>query len=201
MRNHGKTFSLLMSVCFIAATASFALAQDAGTTTGKCSFRTVNIPELANQRSIIPEALNDVGAILGTYVTQKFHTHGFLLYQGKFSSFLFPGSTSTIAQDINTTGMIVGQYTIGNVSQHAFMVHSGGFHAITIPAFPHAPAGATGVNDNGDVVGGFQTNFTTSMGFLLHNGKLTILSFPGAQESTTPLSINNQGCDCWNLFA
>jgi uncharacterized membrane protein len=52
---------------------------------------------------------------------------------------------------------------------------------------------AIGVNDNGDVVGAFQTNFTSSMGFLLHNGKLTILTFPGAQEATTPLSINNQG--------
>ena len=49
------------------------------------------------------------------------------------------------------------------------------------------------MNDNGDIVGVFQTNFTTSQGFLLHNGKFTILSFPGAQESTTPLSINNQG--------
>ena len=182
-----------MSICFIAATATIAFAQDAGTTTGKCSFQTVNIPALANQRSIIPEALNDVGAILGTYVTQDFHTHGFLLYQGKFTSFMFPGSTNTIAHDINTTGTIVAEYIVGNGPQHAFMVHSGGFHEIKIPGFPNAPAIATGVNDNGDVVGAFQTNPDTSMGFLLHNGKLTILSFPGAQEATTPLSINNQG--------
>jgi len=193
MRN-GKTFSLLMSVCFIAATASFAFAQDAGATTGKCSFQRLNIPaQLANQRVVIPEALNDVGAILGTYVTQDFHTHGFLLYQGKFTSFLFPGSTNTIAHDINTTGTIVAEYTIGNGPQHAFMVHAGGFHEIKIPGFPNAPAVALGVNDNGDVVGAFQTNFTTSMGFLLHNGKLTILTFPGAQEATNPVSINNQG--------
>ena len=141
MRNHGKTFSLLMSVCFIAATATAAFAQDAGTTTGKCSFQTVNIPALANQRIVIPEALNDVGAILGTYVTHDFHTHGFLLYQGKFTSFLFPGSTDTVAFDMNTTGTIVGEYTIGNGAQHAFMVHSGGFHEITIPGFPNVPVG------------------------------------------------------------
>ena len=48
------------------------------------------------------------------------------------------------------------------------------------------------MNDNGDVVGQFNSN-NTPFGFLLHNGKLTILSFPGAQAGTAPVSINNQG--------
>ncbi|HET9183657.1 MAG TPA: hypothetical protein VFP59_16105 [Candidatus Angelobacter sp.] len=191
MKSHRKNFSLLMCLCFIAATASTAFAQD-GSPTGKCSFQKLNLPPLLDNKIVIPEALNDVGAILGTYV-QNSHPHGFLLYQGKFTTFMFPGSTDTIAHDINTTGTIVGEYTIRNGPQHAFMVHSGGFHEIKLPGFPHAPAIATGVNDKGDVVGAFQTNFTTSQGFLLHNGKLTILSFPGAQDATTPLSINNQG--------
>jgi len=190
MRNHGKTFSLLMSVCFIAATATTAFAQD-GSSTGKCSFQTVNLPTPPN-KVVILDALNDVGGILGTYEANDSHTHGFLLYQGKFTSFLFPGSTDTVAFDMNTTGTIVGEYTIGNGAQHAFMVHSGGFHEITIPGFPNVPAVATGVNDNGDVVGVFQSN-NTNRGFLLRNGKLTMLSFPGAQGGTTPLSINNQG--------
>ena len=59
-------------------------------------------------------ALNDVGGILGTYAASDFHTHGFLLYQGKFTRFMFPGSTDTIAHDINTTGTIVGDYSVGN---------------------------------------------------------------------------------------
>jgi len=192
MKSHGKALSLLISAFFIAATSTIAFAQDAGTTTGKCSFQTLNVPAPPNHRTIVLGALNDVGAILGTYVTHDFHTHGFLLYQGKFTSFLFPGSTNTNAQDINTTGTIVGTYSIGNGEGHAFMVHSGGFHEIKIPV-PHVLAGATGVNDKGDIVGVFQTNFTSSQGFLLHNGKFTVLSFPGAQEATTPLSINNQG--------
>lgn len=190
MRNHGKVLSLLMSVCFIAATATVAFAQD-GSSTGKCSFQTVNLPTPPN-KVVILEALNDVGGILGTYEANDSHTHGFLLYQGKFTSFLFPGSTDTVAFDMNTTGTIVGEYTIGNGAQHAFMVHSGGFHEITIPGFPNFPTVATGVNDNGDVVGVFQSN-NANRGFLLHNGKLTILSFPGAQGGTTPLSLNNQG--------
>jgi probable HAF family extracellular repeat protein len=92
---------------------------------------------------------------------------------------------------MNTTGTIVGTY-FGKGVQQAFMVHSGGFHEITLPGFPNAPATATGVNDHGDVVGTFRTDSSTSHGFLLHNGKLTILSFPGAGD-TQPVSINNQG--------
>jgi hypothetical protein len=44
MRNHGKTFSLLMSVCFIAATAT-AFAQS-----GKCSFQKLSFPAAGYKR-------------------------------------------------------------------------------------------------------------------------------------------------------
>ena len=53
---------------------------------------------------------------MGTYAASDSHTHGFLLYQGKFTTFMFPGSTDTIAHDINTTGTIVGDYTVGDCS-------------------------------------------------------------------------------------
>jgi uncharacterized membrane protein len=143
-----------MSACFIAATSTIAFAQD-GSSTGKCSFQTVNLPAPAN-RFFALGALNDVGGIVGTYAASDSRIHGFLLYQGKFTSFMFPGSTDTIAHDINTTGTIVGDYSVNGSIQHPFMVHSGGFHEITLPGFPNAPATATGVNDKGDVVGVFQ---------------------------------------------
>jgi len=184
MTSHRKTVSLLMFFCFIAATATIAFAQD-GSPTGKCSFQTVNIPAPPN-RAVMLDAINDAGGILGNYEDNDSHTHGFLLYQGKFTSFLFPGSTATLAFDMNTTGTIVGEYTIGNGAQHAFMVHSGGFHEIKIPGFPNVTAVATGVNDHGDVVGIFRPTPNVNQGFLLHNGKLTILSFPGAREGLCP---------------
>jgi uncharacterized membrane protein len=93
---------------------------------------------------------------------------------------------------MNATGTIVGEFKVGVAPQRAFMVHAGGFHEITIPGHPNVPAVALGVNDNGAVVGQFNSN-NTPFGFLLQNGKLTILSFPGAQAGTTPVSINNQG--------
>jgi hypothetical protein len=42
----------------------------------------------------------------------------------------------------------------------------------------------------GDIVGSFDRNGIT-VGFLVHQGKLTIISFPGAADGTFPRSVNN----------
>lgn len=189
---HAHALSLLMSVCFIAVTATAAFAQNAGSTTGKCSFQALNFPAPANSLPS-PRALNDAGAIVGSYFGGN-TSHGFLLYQGKVASFMFPGSTRTEAWDISRTGIIVGTYNVsGVIGTRAFMAKSGVFHQITFPGFSGVTnASAFGVNDKGDVVGHFVTN-GTGFGFLLSNGKVTILSFPGAKNGTTPTSINDQG--------
>jgi uncharacterized membrane protein len=193
MKSHGKTFSLL-SVCFIAVTTSTAFAQ-AGATTGKCAFQTLNFPPPANHGG--PVALNDVGAILGGFADQN-SGHGFLLYQGKLTTFMFPGSANTRASDISRNGNIVGSYDVNNAAgfseTHPFIVQAGGFHEITLPGFSNAQATAAGVNANGDVVGViFSQTAEPGPGYLLHNGKLTQLSFPGATGGTQPASINDQG--------
>jgi hypothetical protein len=199
MRSHGKALCLLMSAFFIAATSTFAFAQD-GSPTGKCSFQTLNIPAPANAAGL--SALNDAGGIVGAFVTSTRHNSGFLLYKGKLTTFMFPGSTDTTAHDMNQTGTIVGEYNVsGSPNTHAFMVHSGGFHQITIPGFPNTSATALGVNDNGDVVGQVASSTAVfGVGFLLHNGKVTILSFPGAKGGTEPTSINDQGVIVGNYF-
>jgi uncharacterized membrane protein len=194
MKSHGKARSLLISALFIVATATVAFAQ-----TGKCAFQQLNFPPPANHLPI-PRALNDVGAIVGSYLDGNATSHGFLLYQGKVSSFMFPGSIRTEAWDISRTGIIVGTYNVRGVAGTlAFMVKSGAFHQITFPGFSTTNASAFGVNDNGDVVGRFVSN-GAAFGYLLRNGKLTILSFPGAQAGTTPTSINDEGVIVGNYF-
>jgi len=61
-----------------------------------------------------------------------------------------------------------------------------------MPGFPNSPAVGNGVNDNGDIVGGFNET-GTNVGFRIRAGKLTVLSFPGANGGTTATSINNSG--------
>jgi len=184
MRNHGKVLSLLMSVCFIAATAT-AFAQS-----GKCSFQKLSfLPPATNGT---PVALNDLGGIAGTFLDSKNVAHGFLLYQGRLTTFMFPGSTGTSVSDMSRNGIIVGGYSTKDGKGHAYMVHAGGFRTITLPGFPNSDLTVTGVNSNGDVVGTINSDTLPVNGFLLHNGKVTILSFPGA-DVTQPTSINDEG--------
>lgn len=198
MRSHRKVLYLLMSVFFIAATTTVALAQS-----GKCAFQKLNFPPPATKGTAF--ALNDSGAILGGFVDSKSEGHGFLLFQGKLTTFMFPGSVTTSASDISRNGIIVGEFsnTTGSevFTQHPFMVHSGGFHEITLPGHPNADATAAGVNANGDVVGEFSSDSVAGApGYLLHSGKLTIISFPGATGGTQPTSINDEGVIVGNYF-
>jgi uncharacterized membrane protein len=172
-----------------------ALSAQDGSATGKCGFQSLTIPSPAGTTTT-PTDLNDNGAIvgfLGSGSGATFHITGFLFSGGNFTHFRFPGSADTFPHDINKNGVIVGSFDVtGGSGQRAFRVQSGTFSEVKIPGFPNAPAVAEGVNDLGDIVGQFNGN-GSDVGFLLHQGKLTIISFPGATNGTFPTSINNQG--------
>jgi uncharacterized membrane protein len=179
-----------MSICFIAATATAAFAQ-AGATTGKCGFQKLTFPPPATNGT--PVALNDLGGIAGTFVDSKNVSHGFLLYQGRLTTFMFPGSIFTNVNDMSRNGIIVGDFTVaGDPREHHYMVHAGGFHEITLPGHPNADFTVTGVNANGDVVGTINSATLPNNGYVLHNGKITLLLVPGS-VLTQPTSINDEG--------
>ncbi len=186
MRSHSKAFCLLTSVCFIAATATAAFAQ-----TGKCGFQKLTLPPPATNGT--PVALNDLGGIAGTFSDSKNVSHGFLLYQGRLTTFRFPGSSGTTVTDMSRNGIIVGDFTVaGDPREHHYMVHAGGFHEITLPGHPNADFTVTGVNSNGDVVGAINSETLPANGYVLHNGKITLLLVPGS-DVTLPTSINDEG--------
>jgi uncharacterized membrane protein len=112
----------------------------------------------------------------------------FLLFNGKFTPFTFPGSVSTGAFDINNHAQIVGSYSDRNGRNHGFFVHSGGFQTIDVSGavngtFPN------GINNTGDIVGGFFGASGGERSFLLHRGKFTFFRFPGS-VSTEATSVN-----------
>lgn len=189
-----KAVFTAFALCSIFAFVPLASAQD-GSSTGKCGFQNLVIPSPAGTTTL-PTALNDNGAIVGFLESgtgTSFQITGFLFSGGQFTHFRFPGSTDTLPHDMNKNGLIVGSFDARGFSgQRAFQVHSGTFSEVKIPGFPNAPAVAQGVNDLGDIVGQFNGN-GTDFGFLLHQGKLTIISFPGATSGTFPSGINNQG--------
>jgi uncharacterized membrane protein len=195
----GKALLLPLVFCSILSLNLTLSAQD-GSSTGKCGFQNLTIHSPAGTNAN-PTALNDKGSIVGLLGvgngTANPRMIGFFQQSsGNFASFSFPGAHDTFPRDINKNGLIVGSWDTqpgGIVSvQHAFKVQNGVFKEVTIPGFPGVAAAAEGVNDLGDIVGQFNDH-GTNVGFLLHNGKLTVISFPGAKGGTLPLSINNSG--------
>jgi hypothetical protein len=51
------------------------------------------------------------GAVVGQFATPKdAGTHGFLPFNGTYTTIDFPGGTYTVTSDINNLGVIVGDY-------------------------------------------------------------------------------------------
>jgi uncharacterized membrane protein len=185
-------FSLLFALCsFLSSTPAFS--QD-GSPNGTCSFQTLHLPGNSAGFDTV-EAINDIGAIVGTAVPANEQTfNAFLFFNGKFTPFKFPGAVLTAAHDINNHAQIVGEYTDRFDHLHGFVVHSGGFQTINFPGTLDTVV--EGINDFGDMVGFFvdQTNLGFIRSFLRHKGRFTKFSFPGADPGTTSaMSINNSG--------
>lgn len=185
MRNHGKVLSLLMSVCFIAATATAAFAQS-----GKCSFQKISFPPPATNGQ--PAALNDLGGIAGTFLDSKRVSHGFLFYQGRLTTFMFPGSSGTTVTDMSRNGIIVGQYFTADGKGHsypAFMWKNGVFSNI-VPPGSIGFVNAAKISNSGVVVGDYQAADTHGEGFALDNGTYTNIDPPAGFEDISIFAGN-----------
>jgi uncharacterized membrane protein len=179
-------FTLICIVTFstISIFSTKSSAQEASSV-GTCSFQDLKLQAFSSTAS----GINDIGAIVGSFST-GLRTSGqaFLLFNGKFTPFTFPGSVSTGAFDINNHAQIVGSYSDRNGRNHGFFVHSGGFQTIDVSGavngtFPN------GINNTGDIVGGFFGASGGERSFLLHRGKFTFFRFPGS-VSTEATSVN-----------
>ncbi|MGZ4867819.1 MAG: DUF3466 family protein [Candidatus Angelobacter sp.] len=181
-------FTLLPCIVAFSTFSIFSIkgsAQEASSV-GTCSFQDLNLQAFSSAAT----GINDVGAVVGSFSTglRTSAAHGFLLYQGRFTPFSFPGSASTRASDINNHAQIVGGYSDRAARNHGFFVHSGGFQTIDVPGavngtFPN------GINNTGDIVGRFVDSSGRERSFLLHRGKFTFFRFPGS-VSTEATSIN-----------
>jgi uncharacterized membrane protein len=75
----------------------------------------------------------------------------YIVRDGSFNPFDFPGSVATSAWDMNPSGAVVGAYTDGAGAGHGFLMQDGQFTSIDFPG-AHTTA-ARGVNPRGDIVG------------------------------------------------
>ena len=113
-----------------------------------------------------------------------------------FTSFDFPGATSTSASGINANRAVVGWYVDSAGKTHGFLIKDGNFTSIDYPGAVYTQA--WGINSQGDIVGcrvDDATRIANSIGchgFLLHQGAFKSVDYPG-KYGAIPTRINDAG--------
>jgi hypothetical protein len=136
---------------------------------GLYNFATLDIPNSA------AFDINDDGHIVGTTGVQ-----GFILRDGVFHIFSFPGAFLTTAFGINNDGQIVGSGSLGS-----FLLDEGLFSPIDPPG--SGTTSALDINNHGQIVG-----VSGSQGFLLEEGVFHFINVPGSSD-TLARGINDLG--------
>src|SRR5271170_1749016 len=129
----------------------------------------------------VPNAINDAGAITGSYVDVNFVGHGFLRSpEGVFTSFDPPGSVATNPIALNLEGAVVGYYIDQKDAIRAFLRRPDGtFETWSSPGAQRT--GAYNINIFGAVAGHYLDDSFVDHGFVRSpQGKLTSLDAPGA---------------------
>jgi hypothetical protein len=158
---------------------------------GQSNYVNENFPGSAQTQVT---SLNNLGDTAGFWVTPNGTNHGFIEWNGVFTSYNDPktphmaGSVNQIL-GINGSGEAVGFYTDAKGHAHAFRLNqgTGKFAPIDVPG---TSVTATGVNTAGDVVGISTTKGVTSS-WLKIGSSLTAFQFPGGSD-TQAFGINSK---------
>ena len=144
-----------------------------------------------------PYGINSLIEIVGGYVDNDSHIHGFLRERDNFTSFdvPFPGSHATSALGINDSGEIVGYYLTSDNNLHGFLKQGSAFTPIDVPFHGVTDTIPSGINNNGEIVGSYDDS-KGRHGFIFTKGVFTQLdaSFPGIGVlDTSVVGINDLG--------
>jgi hypothetical protein len=118
-------------------------------------------------------AINPAGVMVGFYLeypgTGGELYHGFLVTNGAFTRFDFPGAISTLPFGINASGEIMGSYIDTDGTWHGFLIRDAAFTTIDPP--DSVMTFASGINSSGDIVGYYYDDSWVAHGFLLKRGE------------------------------
>ncbi len=95
-------------------------------------------------------ATPDLGQIVGLFTDATGRGRAYIVQDGTFNPFDFPGSVSTSAWDINPSGAVVGSYSDA-AGGHGFLMQDGQFMSIDFPGAK--TTNAQGINPRGEIVG------------------------------------------------
>lgn len=173
-----------------------------GAGTGLFTLTPFTVP-FSGARNATPEAINNLGQIVGSYSDAAGHYHGFVRdARGHFSTInvTFAGTpaSDTVARGLNDFGVIVGSYTTpaepAGKRVHGFVLAHGASIRLNAPfagAFNTRPRG---INDYGSIVGSYDTA-AGRQAFVRSGGSFSRLTVPfaGADRFAFASAINNLG--------
>ena len=173
--------------------------DDAQTQTGRAYVRSWDgkitvLPDAApDALSTIATGINNLDTIVGFYRKADGVRHGFILRDGKYTTYDYPGAARTFLDGINDHGVIVGRYRDEDFRMHGFLLLTDGRTVpLEVPGAVQTFTFTGDINNLGQVVGAYEDEDGIVHGFLFHDGVYTTLDFPGA-ANTNLLSINDHG--------
>ena len=141
-----------------------------------------------------PQAINNVGQVVGTYIDANGNEHGFLYANGSFTTLddSTPGATATTPLAVNNIGQIVGTYKDAGGNEHGFLYSDGVFFTLDDPSPGATATTPLAINDAGQIVG---TYFDAGgeHGFLYSDGSFTEVTDGSGNSLVELLGINNSG--------
>lgn len=143
--------------------------------------------------AVLAEAtgINNSGDIIGFYFDAGFAPHGFIVRDGVYTTYDYPGSSRTLLTRINDRGQITGIRLDADGHRRGFVLQKDGVTTtIDVPGSRNTRTG--GINNQGQIVGYYDDADMVSHGFLFKDGVYTTLDFPGASD-TVLLDINDRG--------
>ena len=147
------------------------------------TFQSLEIPGAVDT---VPQAINNLGQIVGSYANADGTRHGFLRQpNGAYTTVDLPGATQTFAVGINDLGMIVGDWEDANGQFHGFTRGANG--SFSTVDFPGAvDTGVFGINDFGMMAGVYDLgDQTTNISCALARGTFMSFEEPAAAPMQT----------------
>ena len=109
----------------------------------------------------MPQAISDIGVIVGTYDVFSPMTHGFVFANGTYKKLDYPTTNvSTYLYDVNGSGEIVGDYLVNTSGTFAqgFIYKNGTFKTVNYPGATNTQV--WGLSNKGVVVGNWSNQYT-----------------------------------------
>ena len=121
-------------------------------------------------------AINDSGAIVGSYSDLGGYWHGFVLKDKKYTTLDVPGASGSVATGINKSGQITLFWFDSNGADESSLYNGTTYKTINVPGASDSLA--SDLDAAGDVCYQWYDSNSVSHGALLHGGKYYKFDYP-----------------------